>query len=123
VNLLFLIELDFQNSKIKFQILACNRNATMRRSLHFKSTDKLVQIISFLCDNIEFQMKSPALTATKLDGTGSKTLYMSSIKSIEEMTRPNLNKTLSELGLVNGQEILVADITTPQTLIFNLKLD
>ena len=95
----------------------------MRRSLHFKSTDKLIQIISFLCDNIEFQMKSPALTATKLDGTGSKTLYMSSIKSIEEMTRPNLNKTLSELGLVNGQEILVADITTPQTLIFNLKLD
>ena len=68
-------------------------------------------------------MKAPALTATKLDGTGSKTLYMSSIKSIEEMTRPNLSKTLSELDLVNGQEILIADITTPQTLIFNLKLD
>lgn len=67
-------------------------------------------------------MKSPALTATKPDGTGSKTLYMSSIKSLEEMTRPNLDRTLDELGLVNDQEILVADITTPQTLIFNLKL-
>lgn len=102
--------------------LGCNRNATMRRSLEFKSTDKLSKVIKFLCDNIEYQMKSPALTATKLDGTGSKTLYIQSIKSIEEMTRPNLNKSLEELGLVNGQEILVADVTTPQTLIFNLRL-
>ena len=110
-------------NKILLNILACNRNATMRRSLHFNSSDKLSQLIGFLCDNIEFQMKSPALTATKHDGTGSKTLYMSSIKSIEEITRPNLNKTLADLGLFNGQEILVADVTTPQTLIFNLKLE
>ena len=95
----------------------------MRRSLHFKSTDKLSQVIEFLCENIQYQMKTPALTATKLDGSGSKTLYMSSIKSIEEMTRPNLNKTLEELSLVNGQEILIADVTTPQTLVFILKLD
>lgn len=102
--------------------LGCNRNATMRRSLEFKSTDKLSKVIEFLCENIEYQMKSPALTATKLDGTGSKTLYMSSIKSIEEMTRPNLDKTLLELDLSNGQEILISDITTPQTLVFNLRL-
>lgn len=67
-------------------------------------------------------MKSPALTATKMDGSGSKTLYMPSIPSIERVTRPNLDKTLAELELVNGQEILVADITTPQTLAFNLRL-
>lgn len=102
--------------------MACNRNATTRRSLEFKSTDKLSKIIEFLCENIEFQMKSPGLTAPKENGTGSKTLYMSSIKSIEQMTRPNLDKTLGELGLSNGQEILVADVTSPNTLIFNLKL-
>jgi ubiquitin-activating enzyme E1 C len=67
-------------------------------------------------------MKSPGLTAPKENGSGSKTLYMSSIKSIEQMTRPNLEKTLSELGLLNGQEILVTDITSPNTIIFNLKL-
>lgn len=67
-------------------------------------------------------MKSPGLTAPKENGSGSKTLYMSSIKSIEQMTRSNLEKTLSELGLLNGQEILVTDITSPNTIIFNLKL-
>jgi NEDD8-activating enzyme E1 len=102
--------------------LGCNRNATMRRSLMFKPTEKLSKVVEYLCENIQYQMKSPALTATKPDGSGSKTLYMSSIKSIEEMTRPNLAKTLEELGLTNGQEILVADVTTPQTIIFNLKL-
>jgi ubiquitin-activating enzyme E1 C len=68
-------------------------------------------------------MKSPAITATKIDGTGSKTLYMSSIQSIEQMTRPNLDKTLKELGLSNGQEILVADVTSPITIVFSLKLN
>ena len=105
----------------KADCLGCNRNATMRRSLEFKSTDKLSKLIEFLCKNIQYQMKSPSLTATKTDGTGSKTLYMSSIKSIQEMTTPNLDKTLAELGLSNGQEILVADVTTPQTIAFNLK--
>jgi ubiquitin-activating enzyme E1 C len=107
----------------KSDCLACNRNATQRRNLEFSQNDKLSKVLNFLCDNIEYQMKSPALTATKSDGTGSKTLYMSSIKSIEEVTRPNLDKTLSELGLFNGQEILVSDVTTPQTLAFNLKLE
>ena len=67
-------------------------------------------------------MKSPALTATKPDGSGSKTLYMPAIKSIELMTRPNLDKTLGDLGLSNGQELLVADVTSPITIVFNLKL-
>lgn len=50
-----------------------------------------------------------------------KTLYMPSIKSIEELTRPNLEKALNELGLTNGQELLVADSTTPNTIAFYLK--
>lgn len=46
---------------------------------------------------------------------------MSSIKSIEERTRDNLKKKMKELGLFNGAEILVADITTPNTVTIKLK--
>ena len=106
----------------KLDCLGCNKNSTIRRNLKFNPNDKLSKVIEYLCENIEYQMKSPALTATKPDGSGSKTLYMSSIKSIEEATRPNLDKTLAQLNLVNNQEILVADVTTPQTIVFNLKL-
>lgn len=107
----------------KADCLACNHSSTLRRHLAFNRTDKLKKVIAFLCENIEYQMKSPALTATKADGVSSKTLYMSSIRAIEEATRPNLEMTLAELELFDGQEILVADVTTPQTLSFNLKLE
>jgi len=106
----------------KIDCLGCNKNATQRRPLVFRANDKLKKMIEYLCKNIEFQMKAPAVTATNLHGSGSKTLYMSSIKSIEEMTRPNLEKSLQELGLQSGQEILVADITSPQTMVFNLQI-
>lgn len=46
---------------------------------------------------------------------------MSSIKSIEERTRDNLKKKITELGLFNGADILVADVTTPSTLTIKLK--
>lgn len=46
---------------------------------------------------------------------------MSSIKSIEERTRDNLKKKITELGLYNGAEILVADVTTPSTITIKLK--
>lgn len=66
-------------------------------------------------------MKSPSMTASKKDGSGSKTLYMTNISAIEEMTRPNLEKTLEELGLEDQQEIFIADVTSPQTMTFKLK--
>lgn len=46
---------------------------------------------------------------------------MSSIKSIEERTRDNLKKKVTELGLYNGADILVADVTTPNTVTIKLK--
>uniref|UniRef100_A0A673HXU6 NEDD8-activating enzyme E1 catalytic subunit n=1 Tax=Sinocyclocheilus rhinocerous TaxID=307959 RepID=A0A673HXU6_9TELE len=58
--------------------------------------------------NCKRQMKSPAITAT-LEGI-NKTLYLQTIASIEERTRPNLCKTLKA----------VADVTTPQTVLFKL---
>lgn len=46
---------------------------------------------------------------------------MPSIKSIEERTRDNLKKKITELGLFDGADILVADVTTPSTITIKLK--
>ncbi|KAK3393223.1 hypothetical protein B0H63DRAFT_457785 [Podospora didyma] len=51
----------------------------------------------------EAQLKKPSIRSE------SKTLYMQSPASLEEQTRPNLDKTLKELGLTDGQEIGVTD--------------
>lgn len=67
----------------------------------------------------EFQMKSPGLTA-QLDGK-NKTLYMATVKSIEERTRGNLTLSLFELGLRDGQELTVADLTSPTAVTIKLK--
>lgn len=80
---------------------------------------KLKDLITLLCESASYQMKSPGITAS-VDGK-NKTLYMSTIASIEEKTRENLNKTIDELGLKNGCEIMVADLTSPNTLVFRLK--
>lgn len=57
---------------------------------------------------------------TKVSGK-NKTLYMSSVVSIETQTRSNLTLSLGELGLQDGQEIMVADQTSPNTIIIKLK--
>ena len=63
-------------------------------------------------------MKSPG--ATTSIGGKNKTLYMSKVLSIEEATRPNLKKSLTELGLEHGSEIVVADPTSPVSSVFRL---
>lgn len=57
---------------------------------------------------------------TIVDGK-NKTLYMSTVKSIEEKTRCNLTMALGELGIKDGQELLVTDQTTPNTVCIQLK--
>lgn len=59
------------------------------------------------------------ITAT-IDGK-NRTLYISTVKSIEERTRPNLKRTLQELSIENGQELTVADQTTPSTVQIKIK--
>jgi NEDD8-activating enzyme E1 len=51
----------------------------------------------------------------------NKTLYMSTVASIEERTRDNLNKTLFELGIVEDAEVIVADVTSPNTITLKIK--
>ncbi|KAJ8920396.1 hypothetical protein NQ315_005262 [Exocentrus adspersus] len=95
------------------------RTSTQLLEIKDPDTMKLKQLLELLSESASYQMKSPGLT-TIIDGK-NKTLYMSTIKSIEERTRDNLNKTLVELGLKDGQDILVADVTSPSTLVIKLK--
>uniref|UniRef100_A0A4W3HGQ6 NEDD8-activating enzyme E1 catalytic subunit n=2 Tax=Callorhinchus milii TaxID=7868 RepID=A0A4W3HGQ6_CALMI len=97
----------------------CPACSQVPQELQFSPSAKLQEIIDYLTQSASLQMKSPAITAT-LDGK-NKTLYLQTVASIEERTRPNLSKTLKELGLANGQELAVADITTPQTVLFKLQ--
>ncbi len=97
----------------KEDCLVCNRGT---KRLEVKTGDKLKDLLDLLVN--KYQMKSPG--ATTSIGGRNKTLYMSKVASIEEATRPNLKKTLEELGLENGSELVVADPTTPSSVIFKL---
>lgn len=55
-----------------------------------------------------------------LDGK-NKTLYIATVKSIEERTRPNLKMTLQELNVQNGQELTVSDQTNPNSVTIRIK--
>lgn len=55
-----------------------------------------------------------------LDGR-NKTLYIATVKSIEERTRANLKLTLQELNIQNGQELTVSDQTNPNSVTIRIK--
>ncbi|KAJ7411136.1 NEDD8-activating enzyme E1 catalytic subunit isoform X7 [Willisornis vidua] len=96
----------------------CPACSQLPQNIEISPSAKLQEILDYLTNNAALQMKSPAITATMYGG--NKTLYLQTVASIEERTRPNLSKTLKELGLVDGQELAVADVTTPQTMLFKL---
>jgi len=98
--------------------LACCQKA---QSLRFSDEDKLQDVITYLQESAAYQMKSPGITTTSADGK-NKTLYIQTVKSIEMKTKENLKKSLKELGLVHGQELYVADVTTPVSVTFKLNL-
>ena len=102
------------------ECIACSP-ASVVKTIVFKLADKLQTVVDFFCESADYQMKAPCLTATNLDGS-NKTLYMQSVPSLEQMTRPNLVKSLEELQLEDGQNLFVADSTTPNTMTFKLKL-
>ncbi|XP_066996801.2 NEDD8-activating enzyme E1 catalytic subunit [Anabrus simplex] len=100
----------------KEDCLACSQ---IPKSVEISGNSKLQALISHLCEDASFQMKSPGITAV-VDGK-SKTLYMATVASIEERTRDNLKKSLIELGLNDGDKLMVADVTTPNTIMLQLK--
>lgn len=87
--------------------------------LQFPIDAKLKNVVSYLCDNIKYSLKSPAITT--VINNKDKTLYMKT-KALEELTKPNLDKTLIELGLTDGHEIYVGDPNLSQTVKFKLNL-
>ncbi|KAK4248161.1 hypothetical protein C7999DRAFT_40576 [Corynascus novoguineensis] len=75
----------------------------------------LRELIDSFAARPEAQLKKPSVRAE------GKTLYMQSPPSLEAQTRPNLDKTLVELGLEQGQEIGVTDAAYA-TVVFKFKL-
>jgi ubiquitin-activating enzyme E1 C len=63
----------------------------------------LQELVDSFGTNAEAQLRRPSIR------TEGKTLYMQSPPNLEELTRPNLTKKLTELGLSDGQEIGVTD--------------
>ena len=97
--------------------IVCSRRP---QKLEFKATTLLKDVLEFLENSAVYQMKSPGATTTI--GGKNKTLYMKTPASIEEATRKNLKLSLSDLGLSDGSQIVVADPTSPSALVFQLKI-
>nr|XP_054752305.1 NEDD8-activating enzyme E1 catalytic subunit-like [Lytechinus pictus] len=101
----------------KEDCMACSRKT---QTLELQSDATLQMLVDHLTESATLQMKAPSITTT-IDGR-NKTLYMQSVESIRKRTKENLPKKLTELGLSSGNELAVADATTPSCLIFKLKL-
>lgn len=57
-------------------------------------------------------MKRPAAITASVERR-HWTLYLQSVVSTEEQRRPYLCKLLKDPGLIDDQELAVADVTTP----------
>jgi NEDD8-activating enzyme E1 len=78
----------------------CNSGS---RPLEVKPDILLADLIESFAERPEAQLKKPSM---RVEG---KTLYMQSPPSLEEATRPNLAKSLRELGVEDGQSVVVTD--------------
>ncbi|KAL2200081.1 hypothetical protein P885DRAFT_30357 [Corynascus similis CBS 632.67] len=87
----------------------------LARNLAVDPAWTLRELIDSFAARPEAQLKKPSVRAE------GKTLYMQSPPSLEAQTRPNLDKTLTELGLEQGQEIGVTDAAYA-TVVFKFKL-
>lgn len=81
----------------------CPVCGNLARDLEVKPGWTLAELVETLAVNPGAQLKKPSIRTEK------KTLYMQFPESLERQTRPNLEKTLFELGLEEGEEIGVTD--------------
>lgn len=88
-----------------------------KEPLNFPENAKLREIVEYLCEDPKFSLKSPGIT-TIIDGQ-NKTLYMKT-KALEQLTKPNLDLTLGELGLSDGHEIYVGDPNLSRAVVFTV---
>jgi len=75
---------------------------------------KLQAVVENLSVDPKYQMRRPSLRS------GGRNLYMQGL--LEATTRPNLDKTLAELGIVDGDEIGVTDPALPGNLYVKLRV-
>jgi NEDD8-activating enzyme E1 len=95
----------------------CAVCGTLAKPLKVDPKWTLQELLDSFAANAAAQLKKPSVR------TEEKTLYMQFPPSLEEQTRPNLEKTLRDgLGLVEKQEIAVTDPAFP-TLSFKFKLE
>ncbi|KAF4841659.1 NEDD8-activating enzyme E1 catalytic subunit [Colletotrichum siamense] len=85
------------------------------RPLEVDPNSTLQELVDSFATRPEAQLKKPSLR-----GEG-KTLYMQFPPSLEEKTRPNLEKTIKELGLEDGQNVIVTDPAFPLEFNFYLR--
>ncbi|KAF8564929.1 hypothetical protein P879_11215 [Paragonimus westermani] len=97
--------------------MACNN---IPKDIDFSPTNTLRDVIDFLKNSTEYQMRSPSVT-TVADGA-NKSLFID-LPEFADVLRQNLSKTLAELHLSDGQMLQVSDSTTPRTRSFRLRLN
>ncbi|KAI1335623.1 NEDD8-activating enzyme E1 catalytic subunit [Xylariaceae sp. FL0016] len=86
----------------------CPVCGTDSKPLRVDGNQTLKELLESFAVQPDLQLKNPSIRAE------GKSLYMRSPQSIEEQTRPNLDKTLKDgLGLNVGDEIVVTDPAFP----------
>ncbi|QUC17804.1 uncharacterized protein UV8b_02045 [Ustilaginoidea virens] len=90
----------------------CGRQA---RPLPVNPSTTLQELLDSFAARPEAQLKKPSIRAE------SKTLYMQHPPGLEEQTRPNLAKSILDLGLEDGQQVVVTDPAFPLEFNFYLK--
>ncbi|KAJ3327839.1 hypothetical protein HDU76_011023 [Blyttiomyces sp. JEL0837] len=77
----------------------------------------LQDLVDLLMDRREVQLKKPSLRSS------TKSLYMTAPRALEVATRPNLEKTLADLGVSDGEELTVTDEALPISMRLTVKFE
>ncbi|KAG0170615.1 hypothetical protein DFQ28_002055 [Apophysomyces sp. BC1034] len=89
--------------------LECPVCGNMSSTVELDPKMTLEELVDYLKDKPDIQLKKPSLR------TASQSLYMQAPPALEEITRPNLSKTLEEL-LEDGDCVTVTDTALPVSL-------
>ena len=118
-NIMFMGSDGFYTPTMEFDrkedCVVCGR-AAEARSVKLLGSSTLGELIEELKQNQSFQLKKPSITS------GTSSLYLTAPPPLEKATRPNLDKTLTELGLETGSVVGVTDPVLFQPTSIKLEL-
>ncbi|XP_065583649.1 NEDD8-activating enzyme E1 catalytic subunit-like isoform X2 [Artemia franciscana] len=98
---------DCMACSLESQIITLREESTLR------------ELIDYLIESPVYQMRSPGVTMVTAEGR-NKTLYM---KTLREHTEANLSKSLKDLGVREGTEVNVTDVTSLLPCILKIYFD